>query len=186
MTTVFTIGHSNRSFVELTTMLRRHHVTHLIDVRSYPSSRSCPQFNQATMPSDLSRVDIAYHHIPDLGGRRHNRPADDRNAGWQNRSFRSYAEHTRTESFEKGVRELLTVADRYRSAFMCAEAVPWRCHRSLISNVLTVRGHSVFHIMDHKVIEHELGLWGAAASVDTEGNVTYPRASDVQDSLFAV
>lgn len=145
--TVFTIGHSTREFDEVVAMLRANAVTMLADVRSYPSSRKFPQWNQAAIESALPK-DIDYRWIRDLGGRRHT-PAGvaSVNDGWRVKAFRDYADYMDTDSFGSGISELLTIADDCVPAIMCSEAVPWRCHRRLISDALLVRGVAVRDIM---------------------------------------
>ena len=118
----------------------------------------------------------------DLGGRRSKQDVDlTLNAAWHNRSFRNYADYTLTESFETGLEQLLDVAGRSPSAYMCSETVPWRCHRLLVSNVLAARGHAITHIVGDKLLPHVLGAWGAEPSC-ADGRVTYP-ADAAQISL---
>ena len=144
--TVFTIGHSTRELPEFIEMLRAHGVTRLVDVRSVPRSRKNPQFNLDTLPAALEASGIGYIHCPELGGLRHAR-ADSANTGWRNASFRGYADYMQTPAFTQAVEQLTALAEDEPLALMCAEAVPWRCHRSLISDALTVRGIAVRHIM---------------------------------------
>ncbi len=143
---VLTIGHSTRSLEEFIEMLRAHGVTRLVDVRTIPRSRRNPQFNRDTLPASLEQAGIGYTHIAALGGLRRPR-ADSPNTGWRNDSFRGYADYMLTPEFAGGLAELTALAIRERVAVMCAEAVPWRCHRSLIADALTVRGWTVEHIM---------------------------------------
>src|SRR5688500_7531786 len=143
---VFTIGHSTRSIEDFLELLRVHGVTCLLDVRTVPRSRHNPQFNRDTLPESLRQAVIAYGHMPELGGLRHAR-ADSRNMVWRNSPFRGYADYMQTPEFEAGIETLIATATRERSAIMCAEAVPWRCHRSLIADALVVRGIPVKHIM---------------------------------------
>jgi uncharacterized protein (DUF488 family) len=143
---VFTIGHSTRPIEEFLTMLRSFEIAELADVRTIPKSRHNPQFNQEALRHSLGRNEIAYRHWPGLGGLR--RPAKDSlNSGWRNASFRGYADYMQTGEFEQNLRELIKEAASKRIAVMCAEAVPWRCHRSLIADALTARGLEVRHIM---------------------------------------
>jgi uncharacterized protein (DUF488 family) len=144
--TVFTIGHSTRELAVFLEMLSAHGVTRLIDVRTMPRSRKNPQFNQDTLPAALEASGIGYTHYPELGGLRHAR-ADSTNTGWRNASFRGYADYMQTPPFTQAVEQLATLANDEHLALMCAEAVPWRCHRSLIADALTVRGIAVQHIM---------------------------------------
>jgi uncharacterized protein (DUF488 family) len=143
---VFTIGHSTRSIEDFLELLRVHGVTCLLDVRTVPRSRHNPQFNRDTLPESLRQAGIAYRHMPELGGLRHAR-ADSPNMGWRNSSFRGYADYMQTTEFEAGIERLIATATRERSAIMCAEALPWRCHRSLIADALVVREIPVKHIM---------------------------------------
>jgi uncharacterized protein (DUF488 family) len=144
---MFTIGHSTREFGEVLTMLRANGVNHLVDVRSYPSSRKFPQWNQDAIQSALP-ADIRYSWLQAIGGRRHT-PAgvESPNGGWRVKAFRDYADYMATDKFRAGLTELLTIADASVPAIMCSEAVPWRCHRRLITDALIVAGVKVFDIM---------------------------------------
>lgn len=143
---VVTIGHSTRTLETFIQLLKAYAVTQIIDVRTVPRSRHNPQFNRDTLPHDLKVTGIAYHHLPGLGGLRRPRP-DSINLGWRNASFRGYADYMRTPEFEGHLDELARLAEGKRTALMCAEALPWRCHRSLISDALEVRGIKVAHIL---------------------------------------
>jgi len=143
---VLTIGHSNRALEELIRLLQAYHVTQLVDVRTVPRSRHNPQFNRDTLPDALRPVGIDYLHIPGLGGLRYPRP-DSPNAGWKNTSFRGFADYMLTPEFAESLATLMILAEQRRIALMCAEAVPWRCHRSLIADALTARGYPVEHIL---------------------------------------
>jgi uncharacterized protein (DUF488 family) len=143
---ILTIGHSNRTLEELIRLLQAHHITQLVDVRTVPRSRHNPQFNRDTLPDDLRPIEIDYHHMPGLGGLRYPHP-DSPNAGWQNTSFRGFADYMQTPAFAESLEQLMALAAQRRVALMCAEAVPWRCHRSLIGDALTVRGYPVEHIL---------------------------------------
>jgi uncharacterized protein (DUF488 family) len=143
---VLTIGHSNRSLEEFVAMLRAHGVERLVDVRTVPRSRHNPQFNLDALPGSLAEAGIEHQHMAGLGGLRHARK-DSRNTGWQNASFRGYADYMETPEFESNLRELIDLGAERRTAIMCAESVPWRCHRSLIADALTARGIAVAHIM---------------------------------------
>ncbi|HYW27188.1 MAG TPA: DUF488 domain-containing protein [Terriglobales bacterium] len=143
---LFTIGHSTRSFDELVDLLREHGVTLLADVRTAPGSRRMPQFTKAALASELPGRGIEYAHLPELGGLRRPRP-DSPNAGWRNESFRGYADHMADHDFAAGIERLLEWGRDRNVAVMCAEAVPWRCHRSLIADALLVRGVDVTHIV---------------------------------------
>ncbi|MDQ2873715.1 MAG: DUF488 domain-containing protein [Actinomycetota bacterium] len=145
--TVYTIGHSTREHAELFAMLRRSRVTLLCDIRSYPSSRFCPQWNRQAI-IDALPADIGYTHLPRLGGKRQARPASESsNGGWRNAAFRGYADYMQTAAFQAGLAELLELMARQTVAIMCAEAVPWRCHRSLVTDALIARGVQVCDIL---------------------------------------
>ncbi len=145
-TRALTIGHSTRSLDDFTGLLRAHRVQRLVDVRTVPRSRHNPQFNRETLAGALHNRRIHYTHLAALGGLRHARK-DSENTGWHNASFRGFADYMQTAEFEKGLQKLIALARQEQLAIMCAEAVPWRCHRSLIADVLTVRGIPVKHIM---------------------------------------
>jgi uncharacterized protein (DUF488 family) len=167
---VYTIGHSTRSFDELVELLRAHGIERLVDVRTVPRSRTNPQFNRDTLGPALRNRRIAYRHMKELGGLRRPR-RDSVNTGWQNASFRGYADHMQTEEFRAALAELEELAAEKRTAIMCAEAVPWRCHRSLIADALIVRGHEVRDIMSAASAKpHALN---PMAKVEGE-EITYP------------
>ena len=143
---VLTIGHSTRSLDDLIGLLRTHGVARLVDVRAFPRSRRHPQFNIDTLPAALAAAGIDYTHLQSLGGRRPVRP-DSRNTAWREPGFRGYADYMETDAFERGLQALLDLAGQQRVVIMCAEAQPWRCHRSLIADALVARGVRVEHIM---------------------------------------
>ena len=143
---VLTIGHSTRTLEEFIGLLQRHAVSRVIDVRTVPRSRHNPQFNKASLPGSLKKAGLSYVHLPGLGGLRDAR-RDSLNLGWHNASFRGYADYMQTPEFEKSLEELVQWAKQDRIALMCAEAVPWRCHRSLIADALLVRGIRTEDIM---------------------------------------
>lgn len=139
---VFTIGHSTRPIADFLELLTGAGVELVVDVRTVPRSRRNPQYDQATLPGTLAAAGIGYEHAPGLGGFR--RPVDDSpNTGWRNLSFRGYADYMQTPEFEDQLRKLDDTARRQPVVLMCAEAVPWRCHRSLIADALVVRGRLV-------------------------------------------
>jgi uncharacterized protein (DUF488 family) len=146
---VLTIGHSTRTWKEFLDLLRAHRVKRVVDVRSIPRSRHNPQFNREILSTKLRAARIGYVHLRKLGGLRHAR-CDSPNMGWRNASFRGFADYMQTLEFEAGLDRLMKLAAQKRSAIMCAEAVPWRCHRSLIADALTVRGIRVEDIMTTK------------------------------------
>jgi uncharacterized protein (DUF488 family) len=166
---IWTVGHSTRSGEEFNEILLAHKIEVLLDVRTFPSSRRYPQFNRATLDSALALQKIRYKHEPRLGGRRTPNP-DSHNTAWRNAQFRGYADHMETEDFKNGVRELLELSSEKRVAVMCAEAVWWRCHRSLIADYLKAEGHEVIHILDEKKTE-EHPFTSAAGIID--GKLSY-------------
>ncbi len=143
---VFTIGHSTRPIDEFIALLRSNGIERLIDVRTIPKSRHNQQFNEDSLARALPRAKIDYIHIKELGGLRHAR-RDSPNTGWHNASFRGYADYMQTEEFRRALDRAIELADEKTSALMCAEAVPWRCHRSLIADALLVRGIEVLDIV---------------------------------------
>lgn len=146
VTRIWTIGHSTRTADEFIAALEDSGIKLLADVRSLPGSRRYPQFNQDTLQRSLGERGIRYEHFPELGGRRKPRP-DSTNTAWRNDSFRGYADHMETPSFQRGVERLVKLAASVGpTAIMCAEAVWWRCHRSLIADFLKVSGTEVIHI----------------------------------------
>jgi uncharacterized protein (DUF488 family) len=157
--TLFTVGHSNRTLEFLVSLLQGYEIQRLVDIRTIPRSRHNPQFNLDVLPAMLKALGIAYTHAPALGGLRRPRP-DSHNDGWKNKSFRGYADYMQTPEFEGAIRELIGMAKNERIAIMCAEAVPWRCHRSLVADSLTVRGVSVQHIMSRvSAPKHQVTRW---------------------------
>ena len=170
---ILTIGHSTRPLQTFVKLLKAHRVKRLVDVRTVPRSRHNPQFNKESLPESLAAAGIKYVHMPGLGGLRHARH-DSVNTGWRNDSFRGYADYMQTPEFEANLENLLDLARRQRLAIMCAEAVPWRCHRSLIADALTVRGVQVEHISSVK----RCSLHALTPSARIEGlHVTYPSES---------
>src|ERR1039457_6615794 len=149
MPAVLTIGHSNRTWKDFLELLRAHHVKRVIDVRSIPRSRHNPQFNREALSAKLRSARIGYVHLRKLGGLRRAR-RDSPNMGWRNASFRGFADYMQTPDFEAGLQRLTKLAKQKKSALMCAEAVPWRCHRSLIADALVVRGIRVADIIGGK------------------------------------
>src|SRR5512136_1742726 len=144
---IFTIGHSTRTLEQFIDLLQVHGVTLVADVRTVPRSRHNPQFNRDTLPEALAFAGIGYRHLSGLGGLRRTSP-DSPNTGWRNASFRGFADYMQTTEFAAGLDELLGLAQQWRVAIMCAEAVPWRCHRSLIADALFARGIGVQHIIN--------------------------------------
>ena len=168
--TLFTIGHSTRSLEEFVAILKAHGICVLADVRTVPRSRHVPQFNTETLGSDLSHTGIEYVHLPLLGGLRKTKP-DSTNLAWRNASFRGYADYMQTPAFHEGLDELVRIAATKLTTIMCAEAVPWRCHRSLIADALIARGWQVIDLMSERSAKpHKLTEFA-----HVEGTrVTYP------------
>jgi uncharacterized protein (DUF488 family) len=169
---VLTIGHSNRPLAEFLGMLKAHGVDVLVDVRTVPRSSYNPQFNRDALPQSLAAEGIEYVHMPGLGGLRHPQK-ESRNTGWRNLSFRGYADYMQTDEFKSHLDELLRLEGRH-VAIMCAESVPWRCHRSLIADALAARGVPVRHIMS--ATRSDAHTLTSFARVDGR-QVTYPSTA---------
>jgi uncharacterized protein (DUF488 family) len=153
---IYTIGHSNRSLSYFMDLLQAFEIEMIVDIRTIPRSRRNPQFNQKELKRDLKKEKIRYVHLEKLGGLRHAKK-DSVNTGWENLSFRGFADYMQTEGFEEGLDELIELALESRCALLCAEAVPWRCHRSLIADALTLKKWKVYHIQSKKTAKpHEL------------------------------
>lgn len=168
---IWTIGHSTHPFDEYIEMLKSFHIELVADVRSFPGSRKFPQFNKENLMHSLPENGISYIHIKALGGRRKVNP-DSKHTVWRNASFRGYADYMDTEDFELGVEELIQLAEKKKVAYMCSEAVWWRCHRSMISDYLKTKGWTVMHIMGvDKSDEHP---YTAPAEV-VDGELVYPE-----------
>ncbi len=151
-------------------MLEHHHVDTVVDVRTVPASRRMPHFTKAALERSLAEHGIRYLHMPELGGLRKPKP-DSINLGWRNVSFRGYADYMQTEEFRRGIDRLMALGADRRLVIMCAEAVPWRCHRSLIADALTVRGVEVRHITG--MSEPALHVLTPFARVEND-RITYP------------
>jgi len=172
--TVLTVGHSNRSIEDFLTLLPSHDVVRLVDIRTVPRSRHNPQFNTDALAGSLAGAGIEYVHMAALGGLRHPKK-DSINSAWRNDSFRGYADYMQTAEFNAAIEQLIQLAAGKRTAIMCAESVPWRCHRSLVADALVARGHDVEHIMSPtKRNPHALTPF---ARVDG-ARVTYPGVLD--------
>ena len=168
---IYTIGHSTRPIDEFISMLQDFHVRQLIDVRTIPKSGFNPQYNQEALSQSLANEKIDYAHMTGLGGLRHAKK-DSINLGWRNASFRGYADYMQTESFENSLQELMKQARKKTVAIMCAEAVPWRCHRSLISDALLFHGWDVRDIMGaHKESVHKMNPMAKTE----KGKIYYPE-----------
>jgi uncharacterized protein (DUF488 family) len=181
MATVFTFGHSTRTADEILELLRAHGIGWVIDVRRHPGSRRYPHVSREALMEWLHDAGIGYGHLPALGGRRSPVP-DSRNGAWRNAGFRGYADYMSSDSFLAGLEALIASAQLRPTAAMCAEAVPWRCHRRLIADALVARGHEVRHILSiqradrHALSEH--------AQVLDSDRVVYPGAGAGQTALF--
>jgi uncharacterized protein (DUF488 family) len=173
---ILTVGHSIHPIHEFIELLRRHGVERLIDIRTIPRSRRNPQFNRETLAKSLEQEGIAYVHLKELGGLRHAR-RDSINTGWRNASFRGYADYMQTAAFEEALQRLLRLCVGHRCAVMCAEAVPWRCHRSLLADALVAHGAAVEHILSGSR-RNAHGLTPFAQIQDNR--VIYPQPKVVQ------
>jgi uncharacterized protein (DUF488 family) len=166
---ILTVGHSNHRLDEFLEMLSTHGVECLIDIRTIPRSRHNPQFNKESLADTLG-----YVHMPGLGGLRHSKK-DSINSGWKNESFRGYADYMQTDEFACNLDELITRAREKQVCIMCAESVPWRCHRSLVADALTARGIEVKHIMNAKSANlHKLTLFALISGF----KVIYPAEAE--------
>ena len=166
---IWTVGHSTRTAQEFSEILLAHRIGALVDVRSFPGSRRYPHFNKQELSVTLAGIGIQYAHNPQLGGRRQP-SSQSRNTAWKNSSFRAYADHMETDEFRKGVEELLNLSEEKRTAIMCAEALWWRCHRSLIADFLKARSIEVIHILDARHTEEH--PYTSAARI-VEGELSY-------------
>ena len=170
---VYTIGHSTRPQAELIDLLRHYGVVTLADVRTIPRSRHNPQFNREALAEALAAAGMAYVHLPLLGGLRRGLGDASPNTGWRNESFRAYADYMQTAEFAEGLAQLRALTEAGPVALMCAEAVPWRCHRSLIADALTIRGVAVREIWsDTRAEVHKLRPFAHVDGLQ----LTYPAA----------
>jgi uncharacterized protein (DUF488 family) len=168
---VFTIGHSTRPIEEFIGLLESNGVRRLIDIRTIPKSRRNPQFSADNLAASLHAAQIGYIHLKALGGLRHPR-SDSVNTGWRNATFRGYADYMQTNEFEAALDRAIALAQQEPTALMCAEAVPWRCHRSLVSDALVVRGVEVLEIVNESAPhEHKLTPFARVEGV----RITYPK-----------
>jgi uncharacterized protein (DUF488 family) len=167
---IFTIGHSTRTFDQFLELLEAHGIERVIDIRTIPRSRRNPQYSLDMLGPALEAAGIKYVHLKELGGLRRAKP-DSQNAGWRNASFRGYADYMATPEFEIALSRAIALSQAKPSALMCAEAVPWRCHRSLVADALAARKFAVKHIMSAKLAnEHELAPFAKVRGQ----KVTYP------------
>lgn len=166
---IWTVGHSTRTLAEFLELLTLNGIEAIADVRSYRGSRRYPQFNAEALSESLAQIEIVYEPFKQLGGRRRSRP-DSTNTVWRNAAFRGYADYMETAEFREGIEALLKLARKKRTAIMCAEAVWWRCHRSMISDYLKAAGVAVEHIMDAG--KNTIHPFTAAARID-KGKLIY-------------
>ena len=175
---IFTVGHSSRSFEEFAQLLQEHRIERLVDVRSFPSSKKFPHFTQHDLISALQGMEIGYYHMKALGGFRKSGLRDSPNQGWENPGFRAYADHMLTDEFQQSLDAVIEIATEAKTSIMCAEAVPQRCHRQLISDTLVgLREISVVHILTEGLKEHRLTQFARIQG----GRVVYPK---LQGSLL--
>jgi uncharacterized protein (DUF488 family) len=171
---IFTIGHSTRPIEEFIELLQSNGVKQLVDIRTIPKSRRNPQFNTESLDASLARASIAYVHMKALGGLRHPRK-DSANLGWRNASFRGYADHMQTPEFRAAIDQVIRLAGEKPTALMCAEAVPWRCHRSLVADALSVRGIEMLEIVSSAPPkEHKLTPFAEVNGTQ----ITYPKEGE--------
>lgn len=167
---IFTIGHSVRPIEEFIQLLKENNVAHVIDIRTVPRSRHNPQFNGDTLPDTLNKASLSYQHMEGLGGLRRSHPGSP-NSGWRNASFRGFADYMQTPIFIHSLEVLISLVQKEIIVLMCAEAVPWRCHRSLIADALVIRGITVEHILSHTSRKsHVLTPWARISG----NKITYP------------
>jgi uncharacterized protein (DUF488 family) len=172
---IYTVGHSTHTSKEFVELLRAHGIRRVVDIRTIPKSRHNPQFNEARLATTLRKNRVAYVHEPLLGGLRRTKK-DSVNLGWRNASFRGFADYMQTDNFEKGLAKLMALASHSKTAIMCAEAVPWRCHRSLVADALKKKGVRVFHIMSAKNMhEHRYTPFLRVR----KGKLVYPISKEV-------
>ena len=173
MRTIFTIGHSTRSIEEFIELLDVSSIKQLVDIRTIPKSRHNPQFGQDELMASLKRVGIEYVYMKNLGGLRP-KSKDSVNEAWHNLSFRNYADYMQTDEFNKGLEELIKLSREETTAIMCAEAVPWRCHRSLVADALVIRDIKVCEIIGKSSVrKHAL----TSFAVVDESKITYPKSA---------
>jgi uncharacterized protein (DUF488 family) len=168
--TIYTIGHSTRTIEDFIELLGIHNIKQLVDIRTIPKSRYNPQYGNKNLEKSLDSAGIRYVYLEELGGLRPEVTPSE-NEGWRNESFRNYADYMQTEEFQDGINKLLGLADKATTAIMCAEAVPWRCHRSLVGDALLVRQVSVIDIIS-KTSAKEHALTAFAVVHGTK--ITYP------------
>lgn len=183
MPNLYTIGHSNRSLEEFLALLHAHQITHIVDVRTVPKSRHVPWSNKTELKAILHKEKILYTHIPELGGLRHT-SKESINKGWINASFRGFADYMQTREFYQALKKLNSLFNKkQRIAIMCAEALPWRCHRSLIADAEIIRGIKVFHIMSETHTQaHQLTEFAKINDQARPKKIWYPEQNQVSNS----
>jgi uncharacterized protein (DUF488 family) len=176
--TLWTIGHSNRTLDDFLALLHAEQIETLADVRRFPSSRRHPHFNRDALAAALQEASIAYHHFPTLGGRRSSRTPSAQNAGWRVAAFAAYADYMLTDEFARAFQQLTDLASHSRTAIVCAEALPWQCHRRLIADQFTTKGWRVRDIVGpNQTRDHSLPPFATV----TNGVLTYPRLPPTDD-----
>jgi len=173
---IWTIGHSTRTLEELVQMLKSFKIELVADIRSYPGSRRYPQFNKEALEISLPENHIQYIHLKTLGGRRKVTP-DSKNTAWRHAAFRGYADYMETDEFKQGIKKLEALALKQRTAYMCSEAVWWRCHRSMVSDYLKVHGWTVMHIM--AIGKEEEHPYTAPAKI-INGELSYEKGDELK------
>ena len=174
--TLYTIGHSTRTIVELIDILQASAVTRVVDIRRIPRSRANPQFDIGVLPETLARAGLEYVHLATLGGLRAKaKGVHDANAGWAQRSFRNYADYAQTSAFQEGLRELLEMAARQNCSILCAEAVWWRCHRRIVTDYVLAHGVPVIHLFSRT--KQAPASLTPFAVVDDRAGVSYPATA---------
>lgn len=167
---IWTVGHSTRTIEAFIDLLESYEIARVVDIRTVPRSRHNPQYNQDVFPSSLKGAGIQYEYLPKLGGLRHS-TGNSINTGWRNSSFRNFADYMSTDSFQEGLEQLIELSKDMNTTIMCAEAVPWRCHRSLVSDALVVRKVIVEHIISTKsAYKHVLTPWAQVEGLE----ISYP------------
>jgi uncharacterized protein (DUF488 family) len=182
MLPIFTVGHSTRSIEDFLKLPTAHHIRLMVDVRRYPASRRFPHFSADALRASLKSADVVYVHEPELGGRRHSRQADSPNTYWHNDQFRAFADYMQSDQFQSALERLIEYGRWQTTAILCAEAVPWRCHRNLISDALVARGIEVRHILSAE--KADLHVLNAHARRTDNARIIYPAEPSAQGELF--
>lgn len=171
---IYTIGHSTHSAREFNVILKSYGIEVLVDIRHYPGSRYCPQFGKARLRKNLAYHNIEYIHLVDLGGRRSLDKSSDLNSAWRSAAFRGYADYMQTDEFASGLKKLMQIAKTKNTVMMCSEAVPWRCHRSLVGDALIVRNFDVLDIFSETQVKpHKLTSFAEVVG----SHIIYPASS---------